>query len=68
MAKNYKLGELAKNLKVPSSEVIECLNGVFGEPKKTVSSLSPEETTYVFEYFTRKIRWKASTNILQATM
>lgn len=54
MAKNYKLGELAKNLKVPSSEVIECLNGVFGEPKKTVSSLSPEETTYVFEYFTQK--------------
>ena len=54
MAKNYKIGELAKNLKVPSSEVIECLNGVFGEPKKTVSSLSPEETTYVFEYFTQK--------------
>lgn len=54
MAKNYKLGELAKNLKVPSSEVIECLSGVFGEPKKTVSSLSPEETTYVFEYFTQK--------------
>lgn len=54
MAKNYKLGELAKNLKVPSAEVIECLGGVFGEPKKTVSSLSPEEVTYVFEYFTQK--------------
>lgn len=54
MAKNYKLGELAKNLKVPSSEVIECLSGVFGEAKKTVSLLTPEEATYVFEYFTQK--------------
>lgn len=54
MAKNYKLGELAKNLKVPSADVIKCLDGVFGEPKKTVSSLTPEEVTYVFEYFTQK--------------
>lgn len=54
MAKNYKLGELAKNLKVSSADVIKCLDGVFGEPKKTVSSLTPEEVTYVFEYFTQK--------------
>lgn len=73
MAKNYKLGELAKNLKVPSSEVIECLSGVFGEPKKTVSSLSPEETTYVFEYFTQKNqvesfdKYFASSNVKEET-
>ena len=54
MAKNYKLGELAKHLKLPSADVIKCLDGVFGEPKKTVSSLTPEEVTYVFEYFTQK--------------
>ncbi len=54
MAKNYKLGELAKNLKLPSADVISCLDGVFGETKKTVSSLTPEEVTYVFEYFTQK--------------
>ena len=54
MAKNYKLGELAKNLKLPSADVIACLDGVFGETKKTVSSLTPEEVTYVFEYFTQK--------------
>ena len=54
MAKNYKLGELAKDLKLASADVIKCLDGVFGEPKKTVSSLTPEEVTYVFEYFTQK--------------
>ena len=54
MAKNYKLGELAKNLKLTSADVIACLDGVFGETKKTVSSLTPEEVTYVFEYFTQK--------------
>ena len=54
MAKNYKLGELAKDLKLPSADVIKCLDGAFGEAKKTVSSLTPEEVTYVFEYFTQK--------------
>ncbi len=54
MAKNYKLGELAKNLKLPSADVIACLNEAFSEPKKTVSSLTPQEVTYVFEYFTQK--------------
>ena len=54
MVKNYKLGELAKDLKLTSADVINCLEGVFGEPKKTVSSLSPQEVTYVFEYFTQK--------------
>lgn len=54
MVKNYKLGELAKDLKLTSAAVIKCLEGVYGEPKKTVSSLSPQEATYVFEYFTQK--------------
>ncbi len=54
MAKNYKLGELAKDLKLTSADVIKCLDRVFGDPKKTVSSLTPEEVTYVFEYFTQK--------------
>ena len=54
MVKNYKLGELAKDLKLTSAAVIKCLEGAYGEPKKTVSSLSPQEATYVFEYFTQK--------------
>ncbi len=54
MVKNYKLGELAKDLKLTPSEVAKCLEGVFGDSKKTVSSLTPEEVTYVFEYFTQK--------------
>ncbi len=54
MIKNYKLSELAKDLKVSSAKVIECLKNISSDPKKTASSLTTEETTYVFEYFTQK--------------
>ena len=54
MVKNYKLGDLAKDLKVTTADVVKCLEGISVEPKKAVSSLSPKEVTYVFEYFTQK--------------
>ena len=52
--KKYKLNELAKDLKLSSNQLIECLAGLSDEPKKTVSALTPDEVTYVFEYFTQK--------------
>ena len=52
--KKYKLNELAKDLKLSSAEVIECLGALGGDAKKTVSALTPEEVSYVFEFFTQK--------------
>ena len=49
-----KLNELAKDLNVSNNEVIECLEKFGGEQKKTQSALTPEEVSYVFEYFTQK--------------
>lgn len=53
MNKKYKLNELAKDLKLSNNQVIECLEKLTGETKKTVSALTPEEIGYVFEYFTQ---------------
>jgi len=52
--KKYKLNELAKDLKLSSNQLIDCLAVLGGDPKKTVSALTPEEVTFVFEYFTQK--------------
>ena len=49
----YKLNELAKDLKLSNSQVIECLEKYKGETKKTVSSLSVDEVSFVMEYFTQ---------------
>ena len=49
----YKLNELAKDLNLSKTEVIECLEKYKGETKKTVSSLSVDEVSFVLEYFTQ---------------
>lgn len=49
----YKLNELAKDLKLSSAQVIECLEKYTGETKKTVSSLNAEEVSIVLEHFTQ---------------
>ena len=49
----YKLSEMAKDLKVTNNELIECLGKLGGEPKKTQSVLTPEEISYVLEYYTQ---------------
>ena len=49
----YKLSDLAKDLKLSNNELIECLDKLGGEPKKTQSSLTPEEISYVFDYYTQ---------------
>ena len=40
----YKLSDMAKDLKVTNNDLIECLGKLGGEPKKTQSVLTPEET------------------------
>lgn len=52
MITKYKLSDLAKHLKLAPQEVIDCLAAKYGV-KKASSSLAPEETNYVLEYFTQ---------------
>ena len=49
-----KLNELAKDLKLSNNDIIECLEKLNGEQKKTQSALTQEEVSYVVEYFTQK--------------
>lgn len=53
MIKKYKLTDLAKDLKIPSAELVEALSGQFGV-KKPSASLSPDEVNYIFELYTLK--------------
>lgn len=53
MVNKYKLNDLAKDLNVSSKEVIECLAKAFDEQKKTVSSLTADEVSYVIESFSQ---------------
>ena len=53
MITKYKLSDLAKDLKVSSTEIVDLLSAEFGA-KKTGSSLSPEEVNYVFEVLTQR--------------
>ena len=49
----YKLSDMAKDLKVTNNDLIECLGKLGGEPKKTQSVLTPDEISYVLEYYTQ---------------
>ncbi|MCQ2460920.1 MAG: translation initiation factor IF-2 N-terminal domain-containing protein, partial [Clostridia bacterium] len=49
-----KLNEVAKDFDKPSKELVEVLNEKFPDaPKKTMSTLTPEELNYAFEYYTQ---------------
>ena len=54
MATKYKLNELAKDLKLANAQVIGCIEKAFGETKKTVSVLDPNEINFVLEYFSQE--------------
>lgn len=49
----YKLSELAKDIKASANDIIACLEKLGGEAKKSSSMLSPEEVSYVMEYYTQ---------------
>ena len=53
MITKYKLTTLARDLKLSSGEVIECLSHRFGA-KKSSAVLTPEEVNYVLEFYTQK--------------
>ncbi|MBQ7082287.1 MAG: translation initiation factor IF-2 [Oscillospiraceae bacterium] len=50
----YRVHEVAKDLNVPSKDVIELLGKHFDTPKKHMTALTEEELNVVFEHFTQK--------------
>jgi translation initiation factor IF-2 len=49
----YRVHEVAKDLNVPSKEIIELLQKHFGEVKKHMTALTEPELDVVFEHFTQ---------------
>lgn len=54
MMVKYRVHEVAKDLGVPSKDVIDLLAKHFKEPKKHMTALTEEELNIVFEHFTKK--------------
>ncbi len=50
----YKVSDAAKDFAVSSKDIIALLNDYVSEPKKTSSSLEPEEINIIFEVMTKK--------------
>ena len=50
----YRVHEVAKDLNVPSKDVIDLLGEHFDTPKKHMTALTEQELNLVFEYFTQK--------------
>ncbi len=53
MNSKYKLGDVAKDLNVPTKELTDMLSTAENEKKRT-TALSPEELNLVFETYTQK--------------
>ena len=54
MMVKYRVHEVAKDLNVPSKDIIDLLAKHFKEPKKHMTALTEEELNIVFEHFTKK--------------
>ncbi len=54
MMVKYRVHEVAKDLNVPSKDIIDLLAKHFKEPKKHMTALTEEELNVVFEHFTKK--------------
>ena len=50
----YRVHEVAKDLNVPSKDIINLLGKHFDTPKKHMTALTEEELNVVFEHFTQK--------------
>lgn len=50
----YRVHEVAKDLNVPSKDIITLLGKHFDTPKKHMTALTEEELNVVFEHFTQK--------------
>ncbi len=60
MMKKYKIHEVAKDLNIPSKEIVDLIKKNFGIVKKAMTALTQEELNVVFEFYTQK---KAVDNI-----
>ena len=49
----YRVHEVAKDLNVPSKEIIDLLQKHFGEVKKHMTALTEEELDVIFEHYTQ---------------
>jgi translation initiation factor IF-2 len=49
----YRVHEVAKDLNVPSKDVIDLLGRFYSEPRKHMTALSEEELDLIFEHYTR---------------
>ncbi|MCL2857562.1 MAG: translation initiation factor IF-2 [Oscillospiraceae bacterium] len=54
MIEKYRVHEVAKDLKIPSKDVIELLGKYFPSPKKHMTALEKNELSVVFEHYTLK--------------
>ncbi len=54
MTVKYRVGDVAKDLGVPSKDVIALLGEYVDTPKKSVTTLTEEELNLIFEYYTQK--------------
>ncbi len=55
----YRVHEVAKDLGVPSKEIINLLKENLNEEKKHMTALTEEELSYIFEYYTQKRQVKS---------
>ena len=54
MMDKYRVHEVAKDLGVPSKDVIDLLAKYFDSPKKHMTALTEKELDVVFEHYTQK--------------
>ncbi|MBU3805899.1 MAG: translation initiation factor IF-2 [Candidatus Fournierella pullistercoris] len=54
MTIKYKVSDVAKDLNVPTKQIVDLLATSGGEPKKAGTNLSEAELNLVFEHFTKK--------------
>lgn len=50
----YRVHEVAKDLGLPSKEILEFINMHCSEPKKSMTALQEDELDLIFDYFTQK--------------
>ena len=54
MIEKYRVHEVAKDLSLPSKEVIELLGKYFSSPKKHMTALEKDELSVIFEHYTQE--------------
>lgn len=65
--KKYRVQDIAADMGVDRSEVIQLLDGAFGGAKKAQTSLSDQEISYVLDTYSRKHEVKSFDDYFKAT-